>query len=71
MQAEMQHLLRAGGQAADVDASCGSRRLCVEHLIPRLHLGRPGPVVRQRACGKHHIRLVLVLLLKDRKSTRP
>lgn len=45
------HLLGAGGQAADVDASRGARRLGIEHLVPRLHLGRPRSIVRQRACG--------------------
>ena len=44
------HLLRAGRQAADVDAAGGTRRFCVEHGVSRLHLPRPGPVMRQRAC---------------------
>jgi hypothetical protein len=46
------YLLRASGQAADVDAPCGPCRLGVEHLISSLHLGCPRPVVRQRACRR-------------------
>lgn len=44
------YLLGASGQAAHVDSARRPGRLGVEHLVPRLHLRRPGPVVRQRAC---------------------
>lgn len=45
------HRSMGAGGSSSLDALGGARGIRVEQLVPSLELGRPGAVVRQRACG--------------------